>query len=326
MADTNERRNDRRGGRRDERTRAGRDNRRDERKAQAVSHTAEMHDRFANEIERSAKGATFYDAAPKPKDGAAAVVPTVSVIEQDSVGAVLELGRGIASACDLAVLDFASFTYPGGGYDRGTMAQEESLCAESFLYNVLKQFGGWYAENRRRNINCELYRDRVVVVPKVRFERDRFHSYADVIVASAPNARRARAEYHVDAKTLERSMRSRIRLVLGIADQLGHDKLLLGAFGCGVFGWDAGMVARMFREELASGTHAFSQVTFAVPKGRHDENLEHFQHAFAKFPEENSDPYVSRAAAAEAKAKAEVSQAEAPDDDDEGEDDWRKYL
>ena len=82
----------------------------------------------------------------------------------------------------------------------------------------------------------------------------------------------------------------------------------------------------MFREELASGTHAFSQVTFAVPKGRHDENLEHFQHAFAKFPEENSDPYVSRAAAAEAKAKAEVSQAEAPDDDDEGEDDWRKYL
>ena len=34
-----------------------------------------------------------------------------------------------------------------------------SLCRESFLANVLERFGDWYAENRRRNINCELYRE-----------------------------------------------------------------------------------------------------------------------------------------------------------------------
>ena len=323
MAGTDGRDNDRRGSRREGRRGGFRDNRRDDRKAEALRHTAEMHDRLGAEIERSVKEARFYDAAPAPKDGAEGVVPTVEVVDQDSVAAVIERGRGIANACDLAVLDFASFTYPGGGYDRGTMAQEEALCSESFLYNVLRRFEGWYGENRRRNINCELYRDRAFVVPKVRFERERYHSYADVIVAAAPNARRARAEYHVDAATLERAMRRRVRLVLAIADALGHEKLVLGAFGCGVFGWDAGEVAELFREELAGGAHVAKAVTFAVPRGRHDENLERFQHAFAKFPERNDDPYVSRAAAAAAEQAARPDPA---DDEDEGEDDWRKYL
>ena len=74
----------------------------------------------------------------------------VTVVDQDSVAAVLERGRGLASACDLAVLDFASFTYPGGSYERGAWGQEQSLCSASFLFNVLTEKGSWYAENRRR--------------------------------------------------------------------------------------------------------------------------------------------------------------------------------
>lgn len=338
MAEGQGREGDRRGGRRagrpGGRQRGDRDARRDERKAEALRHTAEMQERLGAEIARATKATRFYDAAParpeRPERANAAeaegteetapAVPEVVVVDQDSVTAVLENGRGLASACDLAVLDFASFTYPGGGYDRGTMAQEESLCAESFLYNVLKGFGGWYGENRRRNINCELYRDRALVVPKVRFERDRFHSYADVIVAAAPNLRRARADYHVDDATLRRAMRGRIRLVLAIADVLGHDKLVLGAFGCGVFGWDAAVVAEILRDELASGAHVATKVILAVPKGRHDENLEHFQHAFAKFPEKNDEPYAPRPAEPVRSAKP------ADESDDEVEEDWRKYL
>ncbi|WP_343004993.1 MULTISPECIES: TIGR02452 family protein [unclassified Collinsella] len=152
-------------------------------------------------------------------------------------------------------------------------------------------------------------------MPKVRFERERFHSYADVIVAAAPNLKRAKVNYHVLESDLARSMRSRIRLVLGIADVLGHDKLVLGAFGCGVFGWDALRVAQIFAEELATGKHVASQVTFAVPKGRRDENLEMFQHVFATFPEVNEEPY------APAPEPAPVSRNEG-----EAEDDWRKYL
>lgn len=196
------------------------------------------------------------------------------------------------------------------------------MCAESTLYNALVTQKAWYAENRRRNINCELYRNRALVVPRVRFDREKYHSYADVIVAAAPNARRAREEYRVSDEDLLCAMRSRIRMVLAVADDLGHPKLVLGAFGCGVFGWDASQVAEMFRDELATGGHVASEVVFAVPRGRFDENLERFEHAFAKFPEANTDAFVTRA---ERQAVA-ASAAAADGDDEEGEDDWRKYL
>lgn len=317
MAPTNDRTSEDASGRFGGRAHDRASDRKEAQRAESVRHTIEMHDRFAPEIERSAKGARFYDRIPEGAGALAGRVPKVEVVDEDSVSAVLQRGRGLAKACDLAVLDFASFTHPGGGYDRGTMAQEESLCAESFLYNVLKGFGGWYADNRRRNINCELYRDRAIMVPQVRFEREKYHSYADVIVAAAPNLRRARADYHVDDEVARRALEGRIRLVLGIADVLGRQKLVLGAFGCGVFGWDAAVVAEAFRAELASGLHVASEVVFAVPSSRRDSNLAYFEHAFAAFPEANPAPFSPRL--------FEPERAPKPKDDGP-EDDWRQYL
>lgn len=298
---------------------SGRTGRGASRAEQARRHIEEMERRFAAEISRAVADTRAYDGAPAVS--VEGVVPEVSVVASDAVSAVLERGRGLASACDLAVLDFASFTRPGGGYDRGTWGQEQALCSGSFLFNVLSEKGGWYAENRRRFINCELYRNRALVVPRVRFERDAFHSYADVIVAAAPNARRAREEYRVSDEALGQALRDRVRMVMAIADELGHEKLVLGAFGCGVFGWDAAAVAEAFRAELASGAHVAREVTFSVPRGRADENLEVFEHALATFPEPNPAPYESRAE----RAAAERDRARQARDDEE-EDDWRKYL
>lgn len=302
--------------RRDSRTRRGPD-----RAEQAKRHIDEMDRRFPAEIASAVERTRVFDRAPKPVvEGR---VPTVSVVDQDSVAAVLERGRGIASACDLAVLDFASFTSPGGGYDRGAWAQEEALCAESFLFNVLREKRPWYAENRRRFVNCELYRNRALAVPAVRFERGGFHSYADVIVVAAPNARRARDEYRVSDEALAAAMRDRVRMVMAVADDLGRERLVLGAFGCGAFGCDPAQMAELFRVELASGAHAAREVTFAVPRGRSDEHLEVFEHAFAAFPEVNEAPYVSRAERAVAEA-AEAAAAAGEDGDEDG--DWRQYL
>ena len=298
--------------------------RRDERAKAAERHTADVAVRLAKEIDRSLAGLRQVDEAPapKPREGEPNV-PTVEVRDMDFVAAVLEHGRGYAQFCDLALLDFASFVTPGGGYIRGAWAQEEALCSESYLYNILDKQRDWYQENRRRNINCELYRDRALVVPAVRFERGKMHAYADVIVAAAPNARRARDEYHIAEPTLEAAMRARIRFVLSLIDELGREKAVLGAYGCGVFGWDAEVVAEMFRQELASGEWGVREVIFAVPASRFDENLPKFQHAFSAFPEA---PAVSYAAAAEARRAAAEAAAQADADDDDEDDDWRKYL
>ena len=95
---------------------------------------------------------------------------------------------------------------------------------------------------------------------------------------------------------------------------------MLGAFGCVAFGWDGETVAEMYREELASGAVAGSEVVFAVPRGRNDENLERFEHAFAAFPEPNDAAYVTRA------ERAAAAAANAAPEEDEDDEDWRKYL
>lgn len=314
---------DRRGGRRDARGAGARGDRRDQRRIEAEHHTADVAARYAKEIDACAKDVRRVEGEQPAVQLKEPNVPQVTVVDEDAVTAILENGRGRAQFCDLAVLDFASFMFAGGGYIKGAWAQEEALCAESFLYNVLDAQKDWYAENRRRNLNCHLYRDRGLVVPRVRFTRGKIHAYADVLVVAAPNARRAHEEYKVKADVLGDAMRDRIRFALALADGLGHEKLVLGAFGCGAFGWEADVVAEMFRSELAAGGHVAKQVIFAVPQARFNENYQKFAHALATFPQKNAEPYEVAAAAAAAREQAAAEAAAADEADDE---DWRKYL
>lgn len=297
-------------------------NPRKEARAQAAKrHTQQMAERYGKEIDRSFEGTVRYDGIPAAE--VEGCVPQVSVVDADAATVILERGRGRANFCDLAVLDFASFVSPAGGYTRGNAGQEQSLCRESYLANVLERFGDWYTENRRRNINCELYRNRALLVPAVRFGRGKVHAYADVIVAAAPNAKRARAEYKIADDVLADAMRDRIRFVLAILDARGIKKVVLGAYGCGAFGWDTSEVAELFRAELAAGTHGVEEVVFAVPSTRFDDHFARFEHALAAFPEANAQSFADAQAARAAAAAAEQAAADA---DDEEEDDWRKYL
>lgn len=273
--------------------------------------------------------ATKAEPAPAEEPAPAAeepapVLPEVTVLDASATQAILDNGRGYAQFCDMAVLAFASFTNPGGGYIQGYLGQEATLCADSYLYNVLDKQRKWYGENRRRNINCELYRNRALVVPAVRFARNHVHAYADVIVAAAPNAKRARQEYRVSDDALLDALRDRIRFVLAICDELGREKLVLGAWGCDNNGFDAEAVAELFRKELASGDFKVKQVFFAVPSTRWDEDFAKFEHVLANFPERNEESYAQVAARAAAARAAEQAQAAAEDDEDD--DDWRKYL
>ena len=270
-----------------------------------------------------AEEATETESAPAAEEPAP-VLPEVTVLDASATQAILDNGRGYAQFCDMAVLAFASFTNPGGGYIQGYLGQEATLCADSYLYNVLDKQRKWYGENRRRNINCELYRNRALVVPAVRFDRNHVHAYADVIVAAAPNVKRARQEYRVSDDALLDALRDRIRFVLAICDELGREKLVLGAWGCDNNGFDAEAVAELFRKELASGDFKVKQVFFAVPSTRWDEDFAKFEHVLANFPERNEESYAQVAARAAAARAAE--QTKAATEDDEDEDDWRKYL
>ena len=64
------------------------------------------------------------------------------------------------------------------------------------------------------------------------------------------------------------ALKQRIKFVLDVAEYNNVDTLILGAFGCGVFGQDPREVATIFNKELK--THNFNKIIFAIPSGYND--------------------------------------------------------
>lgn len=101
----------------------------------------------------------------------------------------------------------------------------------------------------------------------------------DVITCAAPNRSAAQKYQNVSDEENREVLRSRIKFVLDIAKENEVDLLILGAYGCGVFGQDAREVAKIFKEYLGTTHKCFEKVVFAIPEGR-DKNLEAFESIF----------------------------------------------
>lgn len=189
----------------------------------------------------------------------------------------------------IGCLNFASAKNPGGGFLNGAEAQEEALSRASALYDCLLCQPEYYARNRA-NRSC-LYLDLVIAIPDVPFIRDdeghllEEPLLASVITAPAPNAGAVKANEPDQASEIEPTLRRRAELVLYAAARTGVEHLVLGAWGCGVFRNDPGMVARAFADLVSPGrpwSVYFKKVTFAVfdPTGT-GPNLQAFEKQFS---------------------------------------------
>ncbi|MDO5084518.1 MAG: TIGR02452 family protein [Arachnia propionica] len=165
------------------------------------------------------------------------------------------------------VLNFASAKHPGGGFLGGAQAQEEALARDSALYVCIKD-RGMYRINRSRDT---LYSDAMIHSPEVPVIRDGDGTLLDepwltaIITAPAPNAGVWLERNPGGADLLEATLRERARRVLAVAHRHGHDSLVLGAWGCGVFRNDPTEVATVFRDLLAGPfAGAFGHVVFAI--------------------------------------------------------------
>ncbi|MCC3159878.1 TIGR02452 family protein [Hymenobacter sp. 15J16-1T3B] len=186
----------------------------------------------------------------------------------------------------VGVLNFASARNPGGGFLGGSQAQEESLARSSGLYPCIAQFSEMYQHNAHLN---GLYSDYLIYSPAVPVVRDDAGRWLeqpyciDVLTAPAVNAGALRRNNPELLPALVPTMQRRIRLVLGAAARHGCEVLVLGAWGCGVFGNEPAQVAQLFAEalrELNVSSH-FKRIDFAVfdPKPPHD-TLWAFEEAF----------------------------------------------
>ena len=228
---------------------------RDDLKERAAAHIKDMESRYGTEIKYSIENSIIYGGSGKtPKKINGSTAPEMIVLNVDSTAAVLQYPGA-------ALLNFASYRHAGGGFVTGAWAQEEAICHDSALYNVLCKFERFYAENEH-TLNRSLYTDRAVFSPKIIFEREGKSAECDVITCAAPNLSAAKGR-GVTERENEAAVKQRVDFVISIAEENGCDTIILGAWGCGVFGQDPKLMARAFGERLK--TSSLKRAVFAIP-------------------------------------------------------------
>jgi uncharacterized protein (TIGR02452 family) len=171
----------------------------------------------------------------------------------------------------IGVLNFASAKNPGGGFLRGSQAQEESLARSSALYKSLLKCPKYYEYHRSHK--SLLYSDRLIYSPGCSvFRKDdgtllEEPYLVDFITSCAPNAGQIWRQELESAEKIRETLYGRGAKLLALAADKGCDVLILGAWGCGVFRNDPSMVAQMFADFLMPNSQfwgRFKTVLFSV--------------------------------------------------------------
>ncbi|QEL13241.1 TIGR02452 family protein [Limnoglobus roseus] len=205
------------------------------------------------------------DVLARPAVGFATAFEVVNETTLAGIARVLADGRG-----PVAALNFASAKNPGGGFLNGSQAQEESLARSSALYASLQR--AWTFYERHRASPSLLYSDAMILSPGCPVFRDdngslleRPHA-ATFITSVAPNAGAAADNRPEETPLIPDVLHRRADLVLALAASGGYKRLVLGAWGCGVFRNDPRVVATVFADHLRRGNWAgrFERVVFSV--------------------------------------------------------------
>lgn len=173
----------------------------------------------------------------------------------------------------IGILNFASYRNPGGGFLKGSVAQEEFLCSQSTLYPALDaQRYTYYAPH----VNSSFYyKDEFIHTEEVTFfSEPRIGSQmllAHVITAAATNHKMAE-----DKDVSRATMVLRMNKVFQLFSYVGCDTIVLGAWGCGVFGHDPDFIAEQWKQVIRANYGSVANVVFAVP----DNKFEIFKRVF----------------------------------------------
>ena len=194
---------------------------------------------------------------------------------------------------NIAVLNFASASNPGGGVTKGSNAQEECLCRCSTLYPVLADnrfFISFYTEHR--NTGNALHNDDIIYSPNIYIIKSDNYSTlyrpfkVNVITCAAPNLRETPANAYnheigekpdITDDELLKLHEKRARAIFNAALENGNETIILGAFGCGAFRNNPEVVAQAYKNVLPEYVDYFKNIEFAVFCGKDSVNYDVFK-------------------------------------------------
>lgn len=191
----------------------------------------------------------------------------------------------LESMPNTAILSFASAKNRGGGWLKGSTAQEEDLARKTGLVACLESpaVQAMYDGNHGRL--C-LYKDLLIFcpnVPVIRYAQASMRKPYNVSIISSP-AVNANVAWDRGATQdqIDQTMENRIARILHLAILKNKTQLVLGAFGCGVFGNDPKTVAQIFKKLLTEQFDGyFQRVYFAILGSGHDPNVSAFMKEFS---------------------------------------------
>jgi uncharacterized protein (TIGR02452 family) len=201
----------------------------------------------------------------RPAEGFVTAFEVVNETTLAGIARVLADGKG-----PVAVLNFASAKNPGGGFLNGSQAQEESLARSAALH--ASQLRAWEFYERHRASPSMLYSDAMIWSPGCPVIRDDEGKLLDepqlvsFITSRAPNAGAAGDNRPEELPRIPEVFHRRSEYVLALAASQGYKRLVLGAWGCGVFRNDPAVVAAAFMSHLRQGAWSgrFERVVFSV--------------------------------------------------------------
>jgi uncharacterized protein (TIGR02452 family) len=240
-----------------------------------------------SDVEAAVAGTVAYPPntrLPEPPPGRRTT--RFEVTNETTLAAGRRLGDEASRVC---ALNFASAKHPGGGFLGGSRAQEESLARSSALY-VCIEGSPLYAYHQRSG--DPMYSHYALYSPDVPVFRDDTGDLLErpwlcsFITCPAVNAKVTLGRDPHAGPAIRDAMRERIRRVLAVAAAHGHEHLVLGAWGCGVFGNDPREIATLFRDAFDGKFRGvFDRVLFAVLDSSGDGRvLAPFRDAFADPP------------------------------------------
>lgn len=167
----------------------------------------------------------------------------------------------------VTALNFASARHPGGGFASGARAQEESLARSSALFACLEG-DAFYTHHEA--VRDPMYTDWAIHAPRVPVLRDEHGVLLErpwpctFLTCAAVNAKVVLERDPTRAEEVREVMRRRVARVLDVAHAMGDRRLVLGAWGCGVFGNEPAVLASLFDEALTARAGAFDHIVFAI--------------------------------------------------------------
>lgn len=168
---------------------------------------------------------------------------------------------------NITALNFANAMYAGGAYVLGGNAQEESICRSSMLYYTIRTQKDYYRKNRLHVFPD--YTDTMIYSENVPVIRNNDGTLLENPVLcnfiTSPAVNRTFAKFMFSGKKINHIMYKRIEKIIILALEKKTDILILGAFGCGMFGNRRETVLPMFEEIINKYVPDSIEVVFAIP-------------------------------------------------------------